>query len=104
VLFIVATDDTAHSLALATEAARIAGSLVWMLAATDPEVEAWAEEAALDAGVSLALGISGRFSANQAAAAGDLHPTGATPAGNAAPADPGFVTGRFHLVATVRPV
>ncbi len=104
VLFVVATDGTAHSLALATEAARTAGALVWMVAATDPEVEARAEEAALDAGVSLALGISGRFSANQAAAVGDLHPTGATPAGNASPTDPGFVTGRFHLVATVRPV
>ncbi len=104
VLFVVATDGTAHSLALASEAARTAGSLAWLLAATDPEVETTAQQAAVDAGVSLVLGLSGRFSTAEAAAIGDLHPTGANPAGNASPADPEFVTGRFHLVATVQPV
>jgi acyl-CoA reductase-like NAD-dependent aldehyde dehydrogenase len=103
VLFLVATDGTTHSLELASDAARTVGSLAWLVATTDPEVEAAAEQAAVDAGVSVALGLSGGFSANQAAAFGDFHPTGANPAGNASPADPGYVTGRFHLVAVVRP-
>jgi len=101
VLFVVATDSTAHSLEVAGEAARSLGALAWLVYTTDDEVAASAEQAALDAGVSIALNLAGGFSSSQAAALGDFHPTGANPTGNASLIDPGFVTRRFHMVGVL---
>jgi len=104
VAFVVATDDTAHSLALAVESAKTQGAITWLVYATDDAVIAAAEDAAVDAGVSVAFNLTGGLFVNQSAAFSDFHVTGANPAGNASLTDPAFVAGRFRIVGVRKPV
>ncbi len=69
---------------------------------TDPDVEAALVDAALDAGVSLSLNLTGGVYANQTAAFSDLHGTGANPAANSAYCDAAFVANRFRTVEVRR--
>ncbi len=101
--YVVATDGTAESLALATEAAREHGAITWLVYTTDDDVAARAEDAAVDAGVSVAFNLTGGLFVNQSAAFSDFHVTGANPAGNASLSDPAFVTGRFRVIGVRTP-
>ncbi len=103
VAYVIATDGTADSLALATESAQQHGAITWLVYATDEEVMQAAEDAAVDAGVSVAFNLTGGLFVNQSAAFSDFHVTGANPAGNASLTDPAFVAGRFRIVGVRKP-
>ena len=62
-----------------------------------------AEDAAVDAGVSVAFNLTGGLFVNQSAAFSDFHVTGANPAGNASLTDPAFVAGRFRIIGVRKP-
>ena len=102
--YVVATGGSAESLELATEAAREHGAITWLVYTTDDEVAARAEDAAVDAGVSVAFNLTGGLFVNQSAAFSDFHVTGANPAGNASLSDPAFVAGRFRVVGVRTPI
>lgn len=98
VIYVVVTDDTEQSIALARESAIERGALTWLVYTTDESTMESAIDAAVDAGVSVAFNLSGGLYVNQSAAFSDFHVTGANPAGNASLTDPAFVAGRFRVV------
>ena len=104
VIYVIATDSTEHSLALARETARDKGAITWLVYSSDEAVIDAAIDAAVDAGVSVAFNLTGGLFVNQSAAFSDFHVTGANPAGNASLTDPAFVAGRFRVVGVRRPV
>lgn len=103
VIYVIATDSTADSLALATESALQHGAITWLVYSTDPDVQDQAEDAAVAAGVSVAFNLTGGLFVNQSAAFSDFHVTGANPAGNASLTDPAFVAKRFRVVGVRKP-
>lgn len=103
VVFVVATDSTDQSLELARKSALGRGALTWLVYTTDAEVMDDAEDAAVDAGVSVTFNLTGGLFVNQSAAFSDFHVTGANPAGNASLSDPAFVANRFRLVGVRKP-
>lgn len=103
IVYVIATKDTAESLSIATESAREHGAITWLVYSTDEDVIEAAEEAAIDAGVSVAFNLTGGLFVNQSAAFSDFHVTGANPAGNASLTDPAFVAGRFRIVGVRKP-
>ncbi|ANN77138.1 phenylacetic acid degradation protein PaaN [Bordetella flabilis] len=100
VAFVVATDSTAHSIALAGAGARTHGALTLSAYTTDQAVAQAVRETAEQAGVSLSLNLTGGIFVNQSAAFSDFHGTGANPAANAALCDTAFVASRFRVVQT----
>ncbi|MFE6867484.1 phenylacetic acid degradation protein PaaN [Kitasatospora sp. NPDC057692] len=98
VSFAVAVENTAAAVALLRDTVRSRGAMTASGYTVSPEVEAALVEAALDAGVSLSLNLTGGVYANQTAAFSDLHGTGANPAANAAYCDGAFVANRFRTV------
>jgi len=96
--FLIATKDTADSLAIARKAAKEHGALTLSLYSTDPKVQEAAIDAAEDAGVALSINLTGGVFVNQSAAFSDFHGTGANPAANAALTDAAYVAGRFRVV------
>jgi phenylacetic acid degradation protein paaN len=98
IAFVIATADTAESLAIARAAAREHGALTLSLYSTSDEVVARAIDVAEDAGVALSINLTGGVFVNQSAAFSDFHGTGANPAANAALTDAQFVAGRFRVV------
>jgi phenylacetic acid degradation protein paaN len=103
VIYVVATDSTEHSLALARESALQHGAITWLVYTTDDEVTDAAIDAAVDAGVSVAFNLTGALFVNQSAAFSDFHVTGANPAGNASLTDPAFIAGRFRVIGVRSP-
>jgi phenylacetic acid degradation protein paaN len=100
VAFVVATDSTEQSIALARASAQANGALTWSAYATEPAVSRAVREAAEEAGVSLSLNLTGGVFVNQSAAFSDFHATGANPAANASLCDAAFVANRFRVVQT----
>jgi len=100
IAFVVATDSTAHSIALARDSVRRHGALSLSAYTTDSKVAAQVEDAAEESGVSLSLNLTGAVFVNQTAAFSDFHGTGANPAANAALSDSAFVANRFRVVQT----
>lgn len=100
IAFVVATDSTAHSIALAKESIAKHGALTFSAYTTDDAVADQVREAAETAGVSLSLNLTGAVFVNQTAAFSDFHGTGANPAANAALSDSAFVANRFRVVQT----
>jgi phenylacetic acid degradation protein paaN len=100
IAFVVATDSTAHSIALARESVQHHGALTLSAYTTDDKVAAEVREAAEVSGVSLSLNLTGAVFVNQTAAFSDFHGTGANPAANAALSDSAFVANRFRVVQT----
>ena len=98
IAFVIATRDTAESLAIARDAAKRHGALTLSLYSTDDQVVAQAIDVAEDAGVALSINLTGGVFVNQSAAFSDFHGTGANPAANAALTDAAFVAGRFRVV------
>ena len=98
IAFVIATDSTDESLAIARDAARGHGALTMSVYATDEDVIARAIEVAEDAGVALSINLTGAVFVNQSAAFSDFHGTGANPAANAALTDAAYVANRFRVV------
>jgi len=98
IAFVIATDSTAQSLAIAGEAVKDHGALTLSLYSTQPDVVEKAVEIAEDAGVALSINLTGGVFVNQSAAFSDYHGTGANPAANAALTDAAFVASRFRVV------
>ncbi|QBY50223.1 phenylacetic acid degradation protein PaaN [Cupriavidus oxalaticus] len=96
--FVVATDNTAHSIELAHRGAKTHGALTLSAYTTDAGVTETIRDAAEDAGVALSLNLTGGVFVNQSAAFSDFHATGANPAANASLSDAAFVANRFRVV------
>ena len=101
--FVVATSDTAASIALATRAARLKGAITAALYTTDTALIEAAGVAYAKAGVALSVNLTGGIFVNQSAAFSDYHVSGANPAGNACLTDAAFVASRFRVVCVRRP-
>jgi len=104
IAFVVATDSTDHSIALARASVVEHGALSLSAYTTDDAVAARIQDAAEEAGVALSLNLTGAVFVNQTAAFSDFHGTGANPAANAALSDSAFVANRFRVVQTRRHV
>jgi phenylacetic acid degradation protein paaN len=104
IVFIVATDDTAHSLELAKRIALESGAITWSVYSTDTDVLDQAIGVAAEAGVPLSCNLTGQIYVNQSAAFSDFHVTGCNPSGNATLCDPAFVANRFRVVQCRIPV
>lgn len=100
IAFVVSTDSTAHSIALATKMVQEHGALSLAGYTTDNQIRQEMQDAAEIAGVSLSLNLTGAVFVNQTAAFSDFHGTGANPAANAALSDSAFVANRFRVVQT----
>jgi phenylacetic acid degradation protein paaN len=98
VAFVIATDSTAASLAIAREAVKTHGALTLSVYARANDVIERAIDVAEDAGVALSINLTGGVFVNQSAAFSDYHGTGANPAANAALTDAAFVASRFRVV------
>jgi phenylacetic acid degradation protein paaN len=100
IVFVVATDSSAHSIALARDTVLEHGALTLGGYTTNDQVAEDMRKAAEHAGVSLSLNLTGGVFVNQTAAFSDFHGTGANPAANAALSDAAFVANRFRVVQT----
>ncbi len=98
VAFVIATDSTEQSLAIAREAAKTHGALTFSVYSTSREVIERAVDAAEEGGVALSINLTGGVFVNQSAAFSDFHGTGANPAANASLTDSAFVASRFRVV------
>jgi phenylacetic acid degradation protein paaN len=96
--FCIATDSTAHSIALSEKIAREHGALTLSVYSSSAELIANARSAAEEAGVALSINLIGAVFVNQSAAFSDFHGTGANPAANASLSDAAFVASRFRVV------
>lgn len=96
--FGIATDSTAHSIALAQHGATRHGALSLSLYTRDAKVIDQVRDAAEQAGVALSINLTGGVYVNQSAAFSDFHGTGANPAANASLSDSAFVANRFRVV------
>ena len=103
IYFIVATDSTEQSIALAREVILEKGAITSAVYATDEAVLAEMEQAMMEAGVALSCNLTGGVFVNQSAAFSDFHATGANPAANAALTDTAYVAGRYRIVQSRRP-
>ncbi|WP_329333760.1 phenylacetic acid degradation protein PaaN [Streptomyces sp. NBC_00663] len=102
VSFVIATDDTAHSLRVLHDTVRRHGALTACVYATDEGVLAATRATALEAGVHLSENLTGDVFPNQSAAFSDFHGTSANPAANATLTDPAFVHSRFSVLQSRR--
>ena len=98
VAFVIATDSTEASLAIARDAVKTHGALTLSVYSRRQETIEQAIEVAEDAGVALSINLTGGVFVNQSAAYSDFHGTGANPAANAALTDAAFVASRFRVV------
>lgn len=101
--FVVATDGTAHSIALYERTVREHGALTAAVYSTDEAVIDAAEEATWKAGASLSINLTGNVYMNQSSGFSDYHATGLNPAANATYTDHDFVASRFRFVQSRRP-
>ena len=98
IAFVIATDSTADSLAIARDAVVGHGALTMSVYSTSDEVIERAIDVAEDVGVALSINLTGSVFVNQSAAFSDFHGTGANPAANAALTDAAYVANRFRVV------
>ena len=98
IAFVIATDSTAQSLAIARDAVKEHGALTLSVYSRRQETIDQAIDVAEDAGVALSINLTGGVFVNQSAAFSDFHGTGANPAANAALTDAAFVASRFRVV------
>jgi len=102
IAFIIPTDSTEHSIALARAHVTRHGALSLSAYTTDDAVADAVRHAAEESGVALSLNLTGGVFVNQTAAFSDFHGTGANPAANAALSDAAFVSNRYRVVQTRR--
>ncbi|MCJ1887229.1 phenylacetic acid degradation protein PaaN [Pseudomonas sp. LA21] len=102
IAFVIATDDSAHSLRVAGEVLKEKGAMTLGVYSTDGEFLDRAETFAQDVAVSLSVNLDGGVFVNQSAAFSDFHATGGNPTANASITDGAFVTRRFVVVQSRR--
>ncbi|MCP8686563.1 phenylacetic acid degradation protein PaaN [Marinobacterium sedimentorum] len=102
--FLIATDNTAHSLELARQVISEKGAITLGVYSTDEAVLDQAEALSLDVKVALSCNLTGGVFVNQSAAFSDFHATGGNPAANASLTDGAFVSRRFVVVQSRRDV
>ncbi|MNC40371.1 aldehyde dehydrogenase [compost metagenome] len=102
IAFIVATDDSAHSLQVAREVIAAKGAMTLGVYSTDEAFLEQAEALAQDVAVALSVNLDGGVFVNQSAAFSDFHATGGNPAANASISDGAFVSRRFVIVQSRR--
>ena len=98
IAFVIATDSTAASLAIARDAVKAHGALTLSVYSRRQDVIDRAIGVAEEAGVALSINLTGGVFVNQSAAFSDFHGTGANPAANAALTDAAFVASRFRVI------
>ena len=98
VAFVIGTESTDDSLAIARDAVRGHGALTLSVYSTNEDVIDEAIAVAEDAGVALSVNLTGAVFVNQSAAFSDFHGTGANPAANSALTDSAYVANRFRVV------
>src|SRR5690348_2026900 len=98
IAFVIATDSTDDSLAIARDAVVGHGALTMSVYSTRDEVIERAIDIAEDVGVALSINLNAGVFVNQSAAFSDFHGTGANPAANAALTDAAYVANRFRVV------
>ncbi|OEO23072.1 phenylacetic acid degradation protein PaaN [Pseudomonas sp. J237] len=103
IAFVIATDDSAHSLCLARELIGEKGALTLGVYSTDEALLEQAERLAMDVAVALSVNFDGGVFVNQSAAFSDFHASGGNPAANASITDAAFVARRFVTVQSRRP-
>ena len=104
IVYLVATESTDQSIALAAKTARELGAITCGVYSRDPAVLARAEERMVAAGVPVSCNLTGQIFVNQSAAFSDFHVSGANPSGNATLCDAAFVANRFRVVQSRVPV
>lgn len=87
----------------ASDAARH-GAITAFVYATDADLIADAEDAFAAAGAALTVNVTGAMPINFSAAFSDFHVSGLNPAGTATLTDDAFVSGRFRVVQSRRPL
>jgi phenylacetic acid degradation protein paaN len=97
IAFVIATEDTAHSIALSRRGATEHGALTLSVYSTKENVLDSVRDMAADAGVALSCNLTDGVYVNQSAAYSDFHATGANPAANASLTDAAFVASRFRV-------
>ena len=102
--FVITCDDAPDALYQATTDARQFGGLTAFVYSTDERYIAQAEAAYARAGAQLTINLTGAMPLNFAAAYSDYHVTGLNPAGNASLTSLAFVTSRFCIAQSRRPV
>ena len=104
VSFVIRCTDGADALAQATRDVAEFGGLTAFLYSTDEDFIARAEADYARAGAQLTINLTGAMPLNFAAAYSDYHVTGLNPAGNASLTHLAFVTSRFCISQSRRPV
>ncbi|MBM7062935.1 phenylacetic acid degradation protein PaaN [Pseudomonas sp. UL073] len=102
IAFLIATDDSAHSLQVAREVIAAKGAMTLGVYSTDEAFLDQAEALAQDVAVALSVNLDGGVFVNQSAAFSDFHATGGNPAANASISDGAFVSRRFVTVQSRR--
>ncbi|WP_375738344.1 phenylacetic acid degradation protein PaaN [Pseudomonas boanensis] len=102
IAFVIATDDTEHSLRLAAEVIGEKGALTLGIYSTDEAVLDRAEQLSMEVAVALSVNFDGGIFVNQSAAFSDFHASGGNAAANASITDGAFVARRFVTVQSRR--
>ncbi|MFU1519061.1 hypothetical protein ACM25P_11295 [Vreelandella alkaliphila] len=100
--FVIATENTAHSIELARDVIREKGAITLGGYTTDEAVAEQFEELAMEVATPLSLNLDGGIFVNQSAAFSDFHATGGNPAANASLCNQSFVASRFVVVQSRR--
>ena len=98
IAFLIATQSTDESLAIAADAVKSHGALTLSVYSRRQQVVDRAIDVAEEVGVALSINLTGGVFVNQSAAFSDFHATGANPAANASLTDSAFVASRFRVV------
>lgn len=104
VVFLIRVPDARTALARAAQDAAMHGAITAFLYSTDEDLIDDAEDAFAAAGASLTTNVTGAMPINFSAAFSDFHVSGLNPAGTATLTDDSFVTGRFRVVQSRRPL
>jgi acyl-CoA reductase-like NAD-dependent aldehyde dehydrogenase len=102
IAFVIATDDTEHSLRLAAEVIGEKGALTLGVYSTDEAMLDRAEQLSMEVAVALSVNFDGGIFVNQSAAFSDFHASGGNAAANASITDGAFVARRFVTVQSRR--
>ena len=104
VVFLIRVPDARTALRRAAADAAAHGAITAFLYTSDEHLIDDAEEAFAAAGASLTINVTGAMPINFSAAFSDFHVSGLNPAGTATLTDDSFVTGRFRVVQSRRPL
>jgi len=98
VIFLINTQDTQESIALAEEMAESKGAITCLAFTTNDMVKEEIEERMNKVFTPVSFNLSGAAFVNQHAAFSDFHVTGGNPAGNASFTNPEYINRRFVWV------